>query len=146
MNKTYKGQISSLNKNQIFVFGSNTQGRHSKGAALVARLNFGAIYGQAKGPQGQSYAIITKDLTKKYHPSVSKKDIMFQIIELYKYANDNPHLEFLVAYSGEGSNLNNYTPAEMAEMFALVATEIPNNIVFEELFSQLVLQFKKSWI
>lgn len=140
MVKTYKGQIESLLDNQIFVFGSNTQGRHSRGSALIARNKFGAIYGQAKGPQGQSYAIITKDLTKKYHPSVSKKDIMLQILEFYKYANDNPSLEFLVAYNGEGQNLNNYTPAEMAEMFALVSTTIPNNIVFEELFAQLVVQ------
>lgn len=61
----YKGIITELPENGIFVFGSNTQGRHGKGAALLAKNKFGAIYGQAKGLQGQSYAIITKDLTKK---------------------------------------------------------------------------------
>jgi hypothetical protein len=75
-NKIYSGMIDKLNSNQIFVFGSNTQGRHGKGAALTAKNKFGAIYGQAEGLQGQSYAIITKDLTKKNHPSRTKEQII----------------------------------------------------------------------
>ena len=47
----------------IFVFGSNTEGRHGAGAALYARQHHGAIYGQARGLQGNSYAIVTKDLS-----------------------------------------------------------------------------------
>ncbi len=43
----------------IFVFGSNTGGRHGKGAALTALRRHGAIYGQAAGLQGQSYGIPT---------------------------------------------------------------------------------------
>jgi hypothetical protein len=35
--KTYSGMITELEPNQVFVFGSNTQGRHGKGAALMAR-------------------------------------------------------------------------------------------------------------
>ena len=45
----------------IFVFGSNLAGRHGKGAALYARQARGAIYGCGIGPQGQAYAIPTKD-------------------------------------------------------------------------------------
>jgi hypothetical protein len=45
----------------IFVFGSNLAGRHGKGAALTARQQHGAIYGQGFGIQGHSYAIPTKD-------------------------------------------------------------------------------------
>lgn len=45
----------------MFVFGSNLAGRHGKGAALWARQHRGAIYGQASGRQGNSYAIPTKD-------------------------------------------------------------------------------------
>ena len=37
--------ITQLEPNQIFVFGSNTQGRHGKGAALTAKNKFGAVYG-----------------------------------------------------------------------------------------------------
>lgn len=45
----------------IFVFGSNLAGRHGKGAALTARFQHGAIYGQGYGRQGNSFAIPTKD-------------------------------------------------------------------------------------
>lgn len=134
--KTYKGLINSLEPNQIFVFGSNTEGRHGKGAALTAKNKFGAIYGQAEGPQGQSYAIITKDLTKSVHPSVSREQIQKQISNLYEYARQNPDKEFLVAYSGNGSNLNGYSNQEMADMFT--SEHIPSNIVFEEGFNNLL--------
>lgn len=33
--KTYTGYIEELNPNQIFVFGSNTQGRHGAGTAKL---------------------------------------------------------------------------------------------------------------
>jgi hypothetical protein len=52
--------IQSLKPNQIFVFGSNAEGVHGKGAALLAKQKFGAKQKQAEGLQGQSYAVITK--------------------------------------------------------------------------------------
>jgi len=139
--KTYIGLIEKLEANQIFVFGSNTEGRHGAGAAAVAAKLFGAKYGQSKGPQGRSYAICTKDLTAFKHPSVSKKSIIDQIKDLYFYAEKHPKLEFLVAYSGKGLNLNYFTPEEMAAMFA--RTSIPGNIVFEKDFAELVTKFQK---
>lgn len=51
--------ITELGPDDIFVFGSNLEGRHSGGAARVARQRFGAIMGQGVGLQGQSYAIPT---------------------------------------------------------------------------------------
>lgn len=39
--KTYSGMIQNLAPNQVFVFGSNTQGKHGKGAALTAKINLG---------------------------------------------------------------------------------------------------------
>lgn len=135
MMKTYKGYIDKLSENQIFVFGSNTQGRHSLGAALVAKTKFGAIYGQSEGIQGQSYGIVTKDLTKKIHPSITKEQIKKQIKKLYEFAKENKDKEFLIAY-GIKNNLNFYTPKEMAEMFS--SFDIPENIIFEEKFSELL--------
>lgn len=136
---TYNGLITSLESNDIFVFGSNTQGRHGKGAALWAIKNAGAIYGQARGLQGMSYAIVTKDLTKSIHPSISKQDIIFQIIDLYDYAEIMPNNRFMVAYSGSGINLNGYTNSEMAVMFQLAArNSIPANIYFEAGFADLM--------
>jgi hypothetical protein len=134
--KTYSGDITYLKPNQIFVFGSNTQGRHGKGAALLAKNKFGAIYGQSNGLQGQSYAVITKDLTKTVHPSISKEYIIEQIKELYDFATLNKEHEFVVAYRGTSYNLNAYTPQQMADMFSKF--DIPENMVFEEEFAKLI--------
>lgn len=137
---TYDKNMLPFDINSIFVFGSNTEGRHGKGAALFAREQFGAIYGQAAGLQGNSYAIITKDLTKKRHPSISKEVIEEQIKELYKFAKQHTQLCFYVAYQNRPSeiyNLNGYSNKDMAEMF--ICSEIPDNVFFEESFAQLMI-------
>ena len=53
---------AEMGPNDIFVFGSNTEGKHGGGAARVALNDYNAIYGQPRGLQGESYAIVTKDL------------------------------------------------------------------------------------
>lgn len=52
-------RITSLAADGIVVFGSNLRGEHAGGAARIAYSNFGAIWGQGVGLQGQSYAIPT---------------------------------------------------------------------------------------
>lgn len=49
--------VESLEEGQVFVFGSNLIGCHTGGASLIALQRFGAVWGQAEGPQGQCYAI-----------------------------------------------------------------------------------------
>ena len=44
--------ITSLEPNEIFVFGSNLKGMHGGGAAYIAYRKFGAIMGQGVGLQG----------------------------------------------------------------------------------------------
>lgn len=97
---------------KIFVFGSNLAGRHGKGAALFARQNKGAIYGQGIGLQGQSYAIPTKDeriRTLPLHQIEEHVNVFLQ------FARDNPHLEFEVTEIGCG--LAGYSPKQIAPMF-----------------------------
>lgn len=134
--KTYVGEIDKLESHQIFVFGSNTEGRHGKGAALTAKIKFGAKQGQSRGLQGQSYAIITKDLTKKNHPSRTPEEIKHEIKELYIFAQENEGLEFFIPYNCFGKNLNFYSAFEMAEFFS--EFDIPKNIVFEKEFYKLI--------
>ncbi len=60
MSRKYtRENITSLEPDDVFVFGSNLQGLHSGGAARVAYDKFGAVWGQGVGMQGQSYAIPT---------------------------------------------------------------------------------------
>ena len=133
--KTYSGLISKVDKYQVYVYGANTQFRHGKGSAKFALDKCGAEYGKG-GYVGNSYSIVTKDLTKYKHPSVETWRIMEQIKDLYDFASENSNLEFLVAYSGKGKNLNGYSNKEMARMFS--SFKIPDNIVFEEDFSRLL--------
>ena len=51
--------ITELEPDDIFVFGSNLEGMHLGGAARTAVEKFGAIMGQGVGIQGQSYTIPT---------------------------------------------------------------------------------------
>lgn len=51
--------ITHLDQDEIFVFGSNLAGQHCSGAARTALERFGAVMGQGVGLQGQSYAIPT---------------------------------------------------------------------------------------
>lgn len=154
--RTYTYPILKLLPHQIAVFGSNTQGRHGKGAALWCKQHAGAVYGQAKGLQGQSYAIITKDLTKSVHPSISPIIIVQQIVELYCYAFVNSNKEILIMYRGWPDTLstnktkevylNGYKPQDMAHMFISAAyhfdagdTKILPNIIFEQTFAERFL-------
>lgn len=136
--KTYKGWLTKDNmpENGIFVFGSNTQGRHGKGNALAAKTHFGAKYGQAEGLQGKAYGIVTKDLTKSKHPSVRSSYVKEQINKLYQYAVEHPELDFYVAYSAKGQLLSGFTITQLANFFS--SSTIPNNIVFEESFAKLL--------
>lgn len=140
--KTYSGYINILLPNQIFVFGSNTEGRHGAGTAKIALKKFGAIYGQAHGLQGKSYGLVTKNLKifdNQGLKSVTKEQIIDNIKALYCLAGELNHLEFLIAYTASGNNLNGYTDKEMAEMFYLASETIPENIIFEDNFLNLVL-------
>ena len=84
--------VDFLLQNEIFVFGSNTEGRHGAGAAKTA-MAWGAKYGQSKGRQGQTYAIITKDLRTGF---VGWDFVREQLVELMKYAHVNDDLIFLL--------------------------------------------------
>lgn len=106
--------IKKLKQNEIFVFGANRQGRHGKGSALTARLNFGAIYGQPDGLQGQSYGIITKELRKNY-PPVSLKEVRLGVDKFIKFASENKDLTFYVVEIG--CNLAGFTVSEIAPLF-----------------------------
>jgi hypothetical protein len=150
--KTYKGLVSKLSENQVFVFGSNPEGIHGAGAAKVAANHYGAIMGMGRGHMGQSYGLVTKNLTPNYTEelsgitykkagmkSVSKMQMLINVIHLYLYASTNTELEFMIAYT-PAPNLNGYTPIEMAELF--LSVPVPNNIVFNEELMQMYNEYK----
>lgn len=101
-------------KKKIFVFESNLAGRHNKGAALRAYQEYGAIYGQSSGPQGNSYAIPTRD---EQNNTLSLIKIERNIAQFLRYAQLNPEFQFDITRIGcEG--VSGHTDELIAPMFA----------------------------
>ena len=85
----------------MFVFGSNLLGCHDGGASLTAMNNFGAVWGQAEGPQGQCYAIPV-DIRGEAIDNVSSY-MKRHIDRFIAYAKQHQELFFLVPRIGCGA-------------------------------------------
>ena len=103
--------IDSLLPNQIFVFGSNSLGYHTGGASGTARKKFGAIWGQAEGLQGQSYAIPV-DFGKGVRKDTEVKAAVDRFMD---FAREHAELFFFVTRVGCG--IAGYHDEEMAQFF-----------------------------
>ena len=91
--------ITNLNDNEIFVFGSNESGYHGGGAAKTA-LKWGAVWGHAVGLQGNTYAIPTK--TKNAESTLPLDEISNYINIFIDFAKENKSKQFLVTEIGCG--------------------------------------------
>lgn len=119
--------IMQLAPKDVFVFGSNTQGRHGAGAAKQA-MQFGAQYGVPQGPQGQTYGIVTKDLSLGRR-GLPVQQVQQNIHNFIDYAEGMPDRRFLVTPIGTG--LAGYTPDEMMQPFRQryqALDQLPGNI------------------
>ena len=107
--------ITELKPNEIFVFGSNLQGYHGGGAARLAMNQWGAVWGQGTGLQGQTYAIPTMQ--------GGIGTIRPYIDQFIKFAQNDPERTFLVTEIGCG--IAGFRPADIAPFFKN-AINIPN--------------------
>jgi len=115
--------ITELSENQIFVFGSNLAGIHAGGAAKQAHEQFGAIWGQGEGIQGQSYAFPT--LTKSFK-KVTPVTLVCNATRLFKCCEDNPDKEFLLTRVGCG--IAGFQDEDIRPLFE----NHPNNLILPE--------------
>lgn len=99
--------ITELADNEVFVFGSNLEGMHGGGAALLAYNRFGAVWGQGTGLQGKSYGIPTM------HGGVDT--IAPYVDEFIAFARGHRELKFLVTEIGCG--IAGFSVAEIAPLF-----------------------------
>ena len=123
--------ITSLQPNEIFVFGSNLEGAHGGGAAATAWKHFGAIWGQGVGLQGNSYGIPTMhggvDAIKPY------------VDEFIDFARAHPELHFFVTRIGCG--IAGFRDEDIAPLFA-PAIDI-ENIWLPESFIRIIKNRKR---
>lgn len=120
LNRTTPEHVTDLASNEVFVFGSNLAGRHGKGAAKQA-MQWGAVWGQAAGRQGQTYAIPTKDasIRRALYPG----EIRPYVEKFTEYARAHPRTTFVVTEIGCG--LAGMDPKYIAPMFD-EASELDN--------------------
>lgn len=104
--------ITTLAQGEVFVFGSNTAGRHGKGAAKTA-LKWGALMGEGFGHWGRTWAVPT--LT---YPGFRKRSLasIAKDVDIFIEAAKAGHFKFLVTEVGCG--LAGFDHKEIAPMFA----------------------------
>ena len=128
--------IAELPKNSIFVFGSNTAGRHGAGAAKYAKLHFGAEYGNGVGLQGQSYALPTLGDNLE---RLDDKVLYNHFKDFILFAHRNTEYTFILTKVGCG--LAGYPHAE--EMYMCFLEDViheldlpghPENIIYPSAF------------
>ena len=119
-------QITHLEHNEIFVFGSNLAGMHMGGAAHVAFKKFGARMGQGVGLQGSSYAIPTMQ--------GGVDTIAPYVDEFISFAQENKHLLFLVTRIGCG--IAGFSDEEIAPLFARAYTL--DNVILPQSFAACI--------
>lgn len=115
--------ITSLQPNEVFVFGSNLGGFHSGGAARIAMKKFGAVWRQGEGLQGQSYAIPTMqggvDTIKPY------------VDRFIAFAAAHPQLKFYVTRIGCG--IAGFSDKDIAPLFQKALAL--SNIILSQTFA-----------
>lgn len=119
-------KITSLQEDEVFVFGSNLAGSHGGGAARIAAERFGAVAGEGVGLFGQSYAIPTM------HGGTDA--IAPYTEEFIEFAKENPDKYFYVTRIGCG--IAGFRDEEIAPLFKN-AVGVPN-ICLPKSFSDLL--------
>lgn len=120
---------SNTKPGDIFVFGSNTQGRHDGGAARCAVNEWGAEFGKAVGIQGDSYAIPTINYDPKRN-AVTLIEIEKWVDEFLEYAKQHPENRFLVTEIGCG--IAGWSTEQIGPMFM----GAPDNVVLPDSFKK----------
>lgn len=115
----------------IFVFGSNEQGRHGKGAALFARTRHGACPGVGVGLQGSCYAIPTKSSP---YQALPLGRVASYVEEFLQFACSRPEWRFELTrigagHAGEGSATTGRNPGLREADMAALFRESPENVV-----------------
>lgn len=121
------GKIDALEKDEIFVFGSNLAGRHLGGAAKAAHNRFGAQWGVGVGLTGQTYAIPTMQGGVE-----TIKPYVDQFIE---YAKEHQERKFLVTRIGCG--IAGFKDEEIAPLFKRAAAV--SNIYLPKQFYDIIV-------
>lgn len=116
---------------EIFCFGSNLAGIHGAGSARLAFHEHGALWGCGIGPQGDSYAIPTKD---EWLDVMSLDRIEVHVENFISYAAEPANSDVIFNVVAIGCGLAGFTPRQIAPMFK----NAPSNCNLPEEFKQIL--------
>lgn len=123
----WKGDtIRDLEVDEVFVFGSNVQGRNAGGAAAQASAEFGAEDGVGEGLTGRCYALPTVDFSGRNFGIDEFAACWERFLET---ARQHAELKFLVTAVGTGIAKRNFEPGAIVGHIA--QTDVPANVYFD---------------
>ena len=96
----------------VFVFGSNLEGVHGKGAARFARDYLGAVTGCGEGRTGRAYALPTK---RAPYVTMDLQEVAESVGRFLDHARANPETDFKVTRIG--CNNAGFTDDQIAPLF-----------------------------
>lgn len=125
--------ITELQPDEIFVFGSNENGAHMGGAAKIAYDHFGAVWGQAVGHFGQSYAIPTLDRDMQ---RVEPEELYIHLKDFLQYVQKRLNLKFYLTKIGCG--IAGWNVEDVKNIFweVLGSEPIPENLFIPKEFNK----------
>lgn len=121
MSRITPNWITVLEKDEIFVFGSNLKGLHAGGAARLAMNRWGAVTEVAEGFRGQTYAIPT--LEGPGGGKLPLPEIKEYVDRFIQFASAHPEMKFLVTEIGCG--IAGFSAEEIGPLFS-AAKKIEN--------------------
>lgn len=115
MRRVTPDNITNLDRNEVFVFGSNEKGLHGAGAAFLAWKKFGAALNQGYGPSGNTFAIPSKDWNVQ---TLSVADIKPYVDRFIAYTKTHLAAGWKFYVTQIGCGLAGYKPEDIAPLFA----------------------------
>lgn len=114
-NRTYHTDGTPAPVGHIFVFGSNLSGIHGAGAARAALKFYGAVWGQAEGRAGNSYAIPTV----KHHIAgpLTLEEIKLAVDRFIQFASYAENITDQFFITRVGCGLAGHNDEDIAAMF-----------------------------
>lgn len=132
--------VTIIAQEPVFVFGSNELGIHGGGAARIAADQFGAIYHQGFGPQGNTFAIPTcSKPTGQPNYKIALEKVAYYVDCFVLWAKRNNTRSFKVTQIGCG--LAGWTKEEIAPLFK----SAPDNCSFDTDWEPILGDSFKYW-
>lgn len=114
--------------NWIYVFAADDHGSHKHGYAKIAKVNFGARYGQSRGAAGSSFALEVFDR----RGDMLSADLLGEQLDAFvQMATDTPKTNYFFTSFAAGDRLDDICAA---------LARCPQNVSLPEIWQDQIIQ------